>query len=57
MQMKDREKEIKYLMYLKSELIRQTKKELKDLKTELESLNQEKTLKRTRKGSGYHGKN
>ncbi len=55
--MKDREKEIKYLMYLKSELIRQTKKELKDLKTELESLNQEKTLKRTRKGSGYHGKN
>lgn len=37
--MKDREKEIKYLMYVKSELIRETKKELRDLKYELESLN------------------
>ena len=44
--MKDKEKEIKYLMYLKSELIRQTKKELKDLKNELEQFNKEKTLKR-----------
>ena len=46
----DREKEIKYLMYLKSEIIKQEKKELKQLKAELEFLNQEKTLKRTRKG-------
>ena len=42
----DKEKEIKYLMYLKSELIRQTKKELKDLRNELEQFNKEKTLKR-----------
>ena len=44
--MKEREKEIKYLMYLKSELIRQTKKELKQLKYELEQVRNEKTLKR-----------
>jgi len=44
--MKDKEKEIKYLMYLKSELIRQTKKELKQLKYELEQVRNEKTLKR-----------
>lgn len=46
----DREKEIKYLMYLKSEIIKQEKKELKKLKAELESLNNQKTLKRTRNG-------
>lgn len=46
----DREKEIKYLMYLKSEIIKQEKKELKQLKAELESINQEKTLKRKRGG-------
>lgn len=33
--MKDKEKEIKYLIYLKSQLIKQTKKELKQLKQEL----------------------
>ena len=44
--MKEREKEIKYLMYLKSELIKQTKKELKQLKYELEQVRNEKTLKR-----------
>ena len=48
--MKDREKEIKYLMYLKSEIIKQEKKELRQLKAKLESLNKEKTLKRTRNG-------
>lgn len=48
--MKDREKEIKYLIYLKNEIIKQEKKELKQLRAELESINQEKTLKRTRKG-------
>ena len=46
--MKDREKEIKYLMYVKSELIRETKKELRDLKYELECLNKQKTLNRKR---------
>lgn len=44
--MKEREKEIKYLMYLKSQLIKETKKELKDLKQELNSLNATKTLKK-----------
>ena len=44
--MKDREKEIKHLMYIKSELIRQTKKELKQLRLELEQINGEKTLRR-----------
>ena len=39
-------KEIKYLMYLKSQLIKETKKELKDLKQELNSLNAAKTLKK-----------
>lgn len=47
--MKDKEKEIKYLMYLKSELIRQTKKELKDLRYELDQLNHQKTLNRVRR--------
>jgi hypothetical protein len=50
----DREKEIKYLMYLKNELIKETKKELKDLRTELDSLNYQKTLKRKR--GGYNGR-
>ena len=40
--MKDREKEIKYLMYLKSQLIKEQKKELKQLKTELLSLQNSK---------------
>lgn len=44
----DREKEIKRLMFYKSEIIRQEKKELKKLKTMLRELNQEKTLKRKR---------
>lgn len=42
--MKDREKEIKYLMYLKSQLIKENKKELKKLREELIQLNKSKTL-------------
>ena len=42
--MKDREKEIKYLMYLKSQLIKENKKELKQLREELIQLNKSKTL-------------
>lgn len=34
----NREKEIKHLMYLKSEIIRKEKKELKRLKAELENI-------------------
>lgn len=34
--MKSREKEIKYLIYLKGQLIKQTKKEIKNLHYELD---------------------
>ena len=44
--MKEREKEIKYLLYLKSELIRKTKREMHSLKMELEELNKQKTMRR-----------
>ena len=46
--MKDREKEIKYLMYLKNELIKQTKKEVKELRTELNQINGYKVLEKKR---------
>ncbi len=46
--MKDKEKELKYLLYLKSEQIRILKKEMHDLKIELDELNKEKMLKRKR---------
>jgi len=46
--MKDREKEIKYLMYLKNELIKQTKKEIKELRTELNQINGYKVLEKKR---------
>lgn len=39
---REREKEIKYLMYLKSQLIKQTKKELSLLRDELNSLGNNK---------------
>ena len=41
--MKDREKELKYLIYLKNELIKQEKKEIKQLRQELQQINQEKS--------------
>ena len=41
--MKDREKELKYLIYLKNEIIKQQKKELKLLRQELEQINQNKS--------------
>ena len=48
--MKNREKEINYLIYLKSELIRQTKKEIKELQNEKKMLEGYKKLeKRKRK--------
>lgn len=40
--MKDREKEIKYLIYLKNEIIKQEKKEIKQLRNELNELYQNK---------------
>ena len=44
--MKDREKEIKYLIYLKSELIKKTKKEIKELQQESEMINGYKKLRK-----------
>lgn len=56
--MKDREKEIKYEMYLiKREMI-ELKKKLINLKTELNSLNENKTRTRklnNKKGAKYYG--
>lgn len=44
--MQDREKEIKHLIYLKSELIKQTKKEIKQLQQERDSLQGIKRIRR-----------
>ena len=44
--MKDREKEIRYLMYLKAQLIKDTKKELQALRQELQTINGTKSLER-----------
>lgn len=44
--MKDKEKELKYQIYLKVQELKQLKKELKQLSLELKSLEGEKTLKR-----------
>lgn len=53
--MKDREKEIRYLMYLKSQLIKDTKKELQALRQELETLNNTKSLKQAKNKSKKRG--
>ena len=42
----DREKEIKQLIYLKSELIKQTKKEIKELQQERDAIYGEKRIRR-----------
>ena len=47
--MKNREKEIKYLMYLKSQLIKETKKEVKELQQELNQIHGEKRLKKVKR--------
>lgn len=51
--MKDREKEIRYLIYLKSEILKQTKKDLKNLRNELDALNNKgvQKSKKFRKGN------
>lgn len=51
--MKDREKEIKKLLYLKSEIIRQAKKEMRDLRLELDTINKQKTLERKKRNYKY----
>jgi len=47
--MKDREKELKYLIYLKNELIKNTKKEIKQLQQERDMLNGYKRLEKRKK--------
>ena len=44
--MKDRVKEIKQLIYLKSELIKQTKKEIKQLQQEKQTIEGERRLQK-----------
>ena len=44
--MKDRVKEIKQLIYLKSELIRQTKKDIKQLQQEKQTIEGERRLQK-----------
>ncbi len=46
--MKDREKEINQLIYLKSQLIKQTKKEIKTLQQEKNMINGYKKLEKTK---------
>lgn len=46
---RDREKELKYLIYLKSELLKQTKKELQEYQKELLNLGNNKELIKRRK--------
>ena len=48
--MKDRVKEINYLIYLKSQLIKQAKKEIKNLQQEREEIEGQKRLVKSRKG-------
>lgn len=47
--MKDREKEINYLLYVKNELIKQTKKEIKQLQQEKRMIQGYKVLEKSRK--------
>jgi len=46
---RDREKELKYLIYLKSELLKQTKKELMEYRRELQNLGDNKVMRKRRK--------
>jgi hypothetical protein len=47
--MKNREKEIAYLIYLKNQLIKETKKEIKELQQERDMLNGYKKLEKRKK--------
>jgi hypothetical protein len=46
---KNREKEISYLIYLKSELIKATKKEIKELQNEKQMIQGYKVLEKRRR--------
>lgn len=45
----DREKELKYLIYLRSELIKECKKDIKNYHREIDEINKQKTLRRKHK--------
>ena len=47
--MKDREKELRYLIYLKSELIKETKKEIKQMQQEIDTINGCKRLEKRKR--------
>lgn len=47
--MKDREKELKYLIYLRTELIKECKKDIKKYHEELDMINGYKKLERKKK--------
>lgn len=53
--MKDRVKEIQHLLYLKSELLKQTRKEIKTLNTELRDIEGQKRLEK-KKGNKKNGR-
>lgn len=46
--MKDREKELKYLIYLRNELIKQCKKDIKKYQEEINMINGYKRLEKKR---------
>ena len=50
--MKDRIKEIEHLLYIKNEIIKQTKKEIKELQKEKDMLYGYKKLERIRQRNG-----
>lgn len=54
--MKDRLKEIKYLIYIKSELIKQTKKEIKNLQEEANMIMGYKKIERGKQKINRRGK-
>ena len=47
--MKDREKELRYLLYLKEQLLKDTRKEIKEIHNELNMINGYKKLERKKK--------
>lgn len=47
--MKDREKELRYLLYLKEQLLKETKKEIKEIQRQINMENGYKKLERKKK--------
>ena len=47
--MKDREKELRYLLYLKEQLLKETRKEIKEIHQELNIINGYKKLERKKR--------